>query len=85
MIPVKISVLKAKLSYYLGQVKQGQEVVVMDRNTPVATIAPSRPARERLAVTPAKKSPQALKKIKPVKLKGAVDVVALLREERDER
>ena len=37
---VNISVLKAKLSAHLDMVKNGEEVLVCDRNKPVARIIP---------------------------------------------
>jgi len=48
---VNISVLKAKLSAHLDMVKKGEEVLVCDRNKPVARIVPysadDEPERER--------------------------------------
>ena len=40
MRTVKIGALKAKLSAHLEYVKNGEEIVVCDRNTPVAKIVP---------------------------------------------
>ena len=44
MDTVSISVLKAKLSEYIGRVRAGQEVVVTDRGVPVARLVPHRPS-----------------------------------------
>jgi prevent-host-death family protein len=48
---VNISSLKAKLSAHLDMVKKGEEVIVCDRNKPVARIIPcstdDEPERER--------------------------------------
>lgn len=82
MIPVNIAMLKAKLSFYLGQVKQGGEILVMDRNTPVATIIASGGARS-LVLTEAKKNPASLKRMKVRPAKRKTDSGALLREGRD--
>ena len=40
MSRVKVAELKAKLSGYLRQVKQGETVTVYDRSTPIADIVP---------------------------------------------
>ena len=84
MIPVNIAVLKAKLSSYLGRVRRGEEVLVMDRNTPVARIVPSGP-EEGLVLRPPKTGAAALKGLSIRPLRRRTDVVALLREERDRR
>lgn len=84
MIPVNIAMLKAKLSYYLGQVKQGGEILVMDRNTPVARIVASSGAQS-LVVTEAKKSPATLKNMKIRPTKKRTNSTELLREDRDRR
>lgn len=85
MISVNIAVLKAKLSFYLSRVKQGNEVLVMDRNTPIARMIPSSGGPRALVITEAVKSPRALKYLKIRPLKEKTDVVGLLREERDRR
>ena len=43
MRTVKIGDLKARLSAHLHRVRQGEEVLVCDRNEPVARIVPVRP------------------------------------------
>ena len=43
MIQVKIANLKNNLSRYLTQVRQGSEVTVLDRDTPIARIVPFSP------------------------------------------
>jgi prevent-host-death family protein len=42
MRTVKIGALKAKLSAHIQYVKNGEEVIVCERNTPVARIVPIR-------------------------------------------
>lgn len=42
MRTVKIGVLKAKLSAHLQYVKNGEEIIVCERDTPVAKIIPIR-------------------------------------------
>ena len=84
MIAVNIAVLKAKLSFYLGQVKQGNEILVMDRNTPVARMLPSGDRRGPVVVK-AKKSPALLRTMNFRPLKRRTNSFELLREERDRR
>ena len=85
MIPVNIALLKAKLSFYLGQVKQGNEILVMDRNTPVARMLPSSDRSQGLALVKAKRSPASLKALKFHAVKRRTNSVELLQEERDRR
>jgi prevent-host-death family protein len=46
MRTAKISELKAKLSAQIAYVKQGEEVLIFDRNTPVARLVSVGPAGE---------------------------------------
>lgn len=85
MISVNIAVLKAKLSFYLGQIKQGNEILVMDRNTPVARMVPSTGSAPGLVLVKAQKTPAALKAMRFHPAKRRTDSAALLREERDRR
>ncbi len=43
MRTAKISELKAKLSAHIAYVKRGEEVLILDRNTPVARLVPAAP------------------------------------------
>lgn len=43
MRTVKIGELKAKLSAHIDYVKKGEDVLIFDRNTPVARIVPAGP------------------------------------------
>ena len=85
MISVNIAILKAKLSFYLGQVKLGNEILVMDRNTPVARMLPSADRAQGLILVKAKRSPAGLKAMRFHPLKRRTNSVELLREERDRR
>lgn len=85
MISANIAMLKAKLSFYLGQVKRGHEVLVMDRNTPVARVVPFREARQDLVVIEAIRPARSLRKLKIHPTRRRVDVTGLLREDRDRR
>lgn len=79
---VGIAELKAHLSEYVARAKAGERIVVCDRNTPVAEL---RALGSTLPIQHATRPASDLLKIKPVKLKFPVDVVALLREDRDKR
>ena len=46
MRTAKISELKAKLSAHIEFVKNGEEVLIFDRNTPVARLVPAGPIEE---------------------------------------
>jgi prevent-host-death family protein len=46
MRTAKISELKAKLSAHIQYVKNGEEVLVLDRNTPVARLVPAGPSAD---------------------------------------
>ena len=57
-VEVKIAVLKSKLSEYLARVRRGEEVTVLDRNTPIALIIPmpSVQAKAQLELEPGRGS-----------------------------
>jgi prevent-host-death family protein len=50
---VKIAELKGKLSAYLRSVRRGNEIVIKDRETPIARIVPYENRPQRLIVRPA--------------------------------
>lgn len=50
MRSVKIAELKDKLSEHLRAVEAGEEVIVTDRNRPIARIIPVQPAAPALAI-----------------------------------
>jgi prevent-host-death family protein len=47
MRTAKISELKAKLSAHIQYVKNGEEVLIFDRNTPVARLVPAEPVSDQ--------------------------------------
>jgi len=78
-----IADLKARLSHYLRGVRRGGEVVVMDRETPVARIVPYVAAARELTIRrplAGAVAPGELRFPPPVALQ--VDVVELLLAER---
>jgi len=80
---VKISELKAHLSQYLRHVRRGHTVEVFDRETLIAEIVPIQEVAPGLIVRPGKGRLQDVEV--PPPLDPPVDVVALLREDRDAR
>ncbi|MGH7564698.1 MAG: type II toxin-antitoxin system Phd/YefM family antitoxin [Gemmatimonadota bacterium] len=47
MLRASVSSLKARLSEYLRAVRNGEEVIVTDRGTPVARLAPLEPTERQ--------------------------------------
>jgi prevent-host-death family protein len=84
MTRAKVSELKARLSAYLAEVRAGGEVVVCDRDTPIARIVAVSDADD-LIIIPASLPPSSLKKLTGVQPKGPVDVDRLLSELRRDR
>ena len=80
---VKISELKAHLSEYLRHVKRGHTVEVLNRETVVARIVPAEEIAPGLVIRRGHGRLQDFKPLPP--LDPPVDVVALLREDRDAR
>jgi prevent-host-death family protein len=81
---VKIAELKAGLSAYLAAVRNGEEVIVCDRATPVARLMPYA-GEDETQIVPPKAAPIPLRSLKPIKLRRRADVVTLLRQSRDQR
>lgn len=84
MKSVKVSELKAKLSGYLSDVRRGETVTVCDRQTPIARLVPLDDRLDGLDVREPDEAvslPEGLS----IRLRQRVDVVALLRDERDAR
>ena len=82
----KVSELKTHLSAYLAEVRRGRSVVVCDRTIPIARLVPYAPDEDDgFEVLPASLPLTDLKKVRGVRPKRVVDVVRLLREDRDAR
>lgn len=83
---VNIAQLKARLSEYLRAVRQGNEVVIKDRETPVAKLVPYEAPRTRLVTIPPT-TPldhvDRLPGIRPKKLKPG-DLERAIRKEKQE-
>lgn len=89
MVRVNTSQFKAKLGQYLKAVREGQELVVMDRTTPVARLLPmSNPVQPPEPLVCLPKDPAAPAfgqlRINPIRPR-AMDSTALLRADRDRR
>ncbi len=82
----KVSELKTHLSSYLAEVRRGRSVVVFDRTTPIARLVPYEPdGNDGFEVVPASLPTRDLQQVRAVRPKQAIDVVRLLREDRDAR
>ena len=80
-----VSELKAKLSAYLSAVRQGETVVVCDRKTPIARLVPYTQDTDELGIEEPVITDREHAWPQPVRLRKKVDVVRLLREDRDQR
>lgn len=85
MEQIKIAEFKSKLSANLKKVRSGQELIILDRDHPIAQVLPFR-KKDKLTIIPAK-NPKGWRhlKLKPAQPRSSVDVVHLLREDRDKR
>ena len=85
MKEARVSELKARLSAYLSEVRRGETVTVFDRNTPIARIVPFAAEDEQERIEEPTRSLTRLRALQPIRLRRKIDVVALLREDRDQR
>ncbi len=79
---VGVAQLKARLSEYLRQVRAGESLTVVDRQTPIARLTPYASAVELNVRHPRPGSPPLGRIALPPKLKLDVDAVTLLLEDR---
>ena len=80
MTIVNVATLKEKLSYYLGLVKQGHEIIVTSHRNRVARILP--PYSPSAEVTKPSRPVKDLKKIKGIKRRRFMSAVQTLLEDR---
>ena len=86
MKSAKVSELKAHLSAYLAEVRNGETVIVCDRSTPVARLVPfEEKTIEGVRIDEARRPTGEMRRLKPVPLRRRVDLVRILRESRDQR
>jgi len=81
----KVAELKAHLSEYLAAVRAGDTVVECDRSTPIARILPYDEPADGFVVHEPERPASEVRRVRGVKPRERVDVVRLLREERDQR
>jgi antitoxin (DNA-binding transcriptional repressor) of toxin-antitoxin stability system len=86
MKSVNIAKFKAELSKYLGFVRRGEELIVMDRKESVARVIPfNESAGQDLIVDDASDDCLQLFAIQAKPLHGGLDSLRFLQEERGER
>jgi prevent-host-death family protein len=83
MTTVNVATLKEKLSYYLGLVKKGEEVVVTSHRHRVARIVP--PSTPDAQLSEPSRTVGDLKKIKGIRTRRSISAVKALLEERRRR
>lgn len=81
-----VSELKARLSAYLAEVRRGRSIVICDRATPVARLVPfTHDDTDGFDVVPAARPPSELRKVRTIRPGAPIDVVGILRADRDAR
>ncbi len=83
MTTVNVATLKEKLSYYLGLVREGQEIVVTSHRHRVARILPLSAPDDK--VTGPSRPVKDLKKIRGIRHKRSTSAVRTLLEDRRRR
>ena len=80
---VKIAELKAHLSQYLREVRGGQEIVINDRNQPIAKVVPFEPERKPILRMSNPANPRGIGKLKFKRLlKPGLDPLQFLMADR---
>jgi antitoxin (DNA-binding transcriptional repressor) of toxin-antitoxin stability system len=85
MKTVRIAQLKSRLSHHLRQVRAGETLTVLDRETPVARIVPIDGDDEVVITRPARGAPSFASLKFPTLPKVKVDIVKMLLEDRRRR
>jgi len=83
MTIVNVATLKEKLSYYLGLVREGQEVVVTSHRHRIARILP--PSAPDAQVKEPSRPVKDLRKIRGIKSRRSISAVKTLLEDRRRR
>ena len=86
MIKIGVAKLKAELSAHLREVRQGHEIVVFDRDTPVARIVPYEVAQTSgaLVIRPARRGVRMQDVPLPPPLPSGERIVQMLIDERQQ-
>jgi antitoxin (DNA-binding transcriptional repressor) of toxin-antitoxin stability system len=86
MESVSVAELKARLSHYLREAREGRSFTVLSRDIPVATLGPYEPPEvDPLEIIEPVEDTALWGQVDLPPLGRAIDVVALLREDRDDR
>lgn len=85
MKKAKVSELKARLSAYLAEVRDGGSVIVCDRRTPIAQLIPFDDRADDLKIQEAGRPVSELSKVRAIRLRKRVDIERILREARGGR
>jgi prevent-host-death family protein len=86
MDTVTVAELKARLSHYLREVREGRSFTVLSRDIPVATLGPYQPAAaDDFEIVEPTEDPALWGQVDLPPLGRVIDVVALVREDRDGR
>lgn len=87
MISVKVGTFRNHLSKYLRKVRQGAEIVITDRDTPIGKVVPFRSEEkdEKLVMVEPKAGYEGFATFVPPPNVCSVDAVALLIEDRRRR
>jgi prevent-host-death family protein len=86
MDTVTVAELKARLSHYLREVREGASFTVLSRDIPVATLGPYEPDdSDDLEIIEPTEDPALWGRVDLPPLGRSIDVVALIREDRDDR
>ncbi len=85
MKKVKIAELKNHLSEHLRSVEAGDEIIVTDRDRPIARIVPHSPVERRLRISEPKRSFASIRNKRFAAAKWKIRSTDLLLEERQKR
>jgi len=86
MDTVTVAELKAKLSHYLREVREGRSFTVLSRDIPVATLGPYETEEiDDFEIIEPTEDPALWGQVDLPPLGRSIDVVALIREDRDDR
>ncbi len=81
----KVSEVKARLSSYLADVRQGDTVVICDRSTPIAQLIPLDRKMDELRIEEASEPVGRIAGVRPVRLRKRVNIDTILGQERGGR
>ena len=85
MTSAHVAELKNRLSAYLKEVRNGKEVVVMNRDMAIAKIIPFPKVSQGLVIRKAQRRPGYLKHLRPDVRKIDFDPLEILRKSREDR